>query len=105
MAPLSAPKMDHPLRPALHSHSRVQQSLIPGGAGGGCGASDPNPRQNVTRSNHVTATAVILSADGCEGDDEEKTEEEREGRGSGTPSDVVPGDPHFNWMFDAFGDE
>ena len=51
------------------------------------------------------ATAVILSADGCKREDKEKTDEERVGRGSGTPSDVVPGDPQFNWMFDAFGDE
>ena len=59
---------------------RVQQSLIPGGAGGGCGASDPNdPRQNVTRSNNVMATAVILSADGCKREDKEKTDEERGG--------------------------
>ena len=81
MAPLSAPKMDHPLRPALHSiRIRVLQSLIPGGAGGGCGASDPNdPRQNVTRSNNVMATAAILSADGCKREDQEKTDEERGG--------------------------
>ena len=51
------------------------------------------------------ATAVILSADGCKREDKEKTDEERSERGSGTPSDVVPGNPHFNWMFDAFGDE
>lgn len=62
-------------------------------------------RMSLDRITNVMATAVILSADGCKREDKEKTDEERVGRGSGTPSDVVPGDPQFNWMFDAFGDE
>ena len=78
--------MDHLLQPALPSllplssiRIRVQQSLIPGGGCGGGGASNPDSRQNVTRSNNVMAMAVFLSADGCEGEGEEGDEEEGEG--------------------------